>query len=71
MTDPDFNQLCQNHIDYTNQLNWLSDYVVQPDKVEPIVYTKTSDLKTSIKGYGGIQFGQAEKEKEKSAPSKN
>ena len=65
MTDPDFNELCQNYIDYSSQLNQLNEYIAQPDKIDPIVYIETSNLKTSIKEYGNIQFGEDEKDKEK------
>ena len=65
MTDPDFNELCQNYIDYNSQLNQLNEYIAQPDKIDPIVYIETSNLKASIKDYGNIQFGEDEKDEEK------
>ncbi|XP_063721622.1 uncharacterized protein LOC134848180 isoform X2 [Symsagittifera roscoffensis] len=63
MSDPDFSNLCQDLINYSNQVNWLKELIAKPDKVKPLVYEPDSSLSEVISGFGKIVF-QSEKEKQ-------
>ncbi|XP_075255028.1 uncharacterized protein LOC142347136 [Convolutriloba macropyga] len=56
MSDADFSTLCQDYINYTNQINWLRDYTSKPDKIRPLEYDRDRQLEQTIAGYGEIVF---------------
>merc|ERR1712226_660824 len=60
MSDVDFSNLCQDLINYTNQINWLRDYTSKPDRIALLEYLCDQQLEDSIARYGKVVFGDKE-----------